>query len=170
MFHFILSVGYLSSLERISGLFDKHSRNTQENLTLADMAVIRRGILKMRDRRSRKRRGDNRRNNTRIYADLDVTAYIDDQEYITKMRNISGNGIQIVEPSDIKMQPSQNCQILIQKDNTSIKLDASVVWKDFGLIGLCFKKQNQKMQKQLNHLSQTLLMVSDSDKDMTDLI
>lgn len=123
----------------------------------------------MRDRRNKKRRGDNRRNNKRIYADLDVTAYIDGQEYITKMRNISGNGMQIIEPSDIKMQPNQDCQILIQKDNTSIKLDASVVWKDFGLIGLSFKKQNQKMQKQLNQLSQKLLMVSVSDKDMADL-
>ncbi|HIF50059.1 MAG TPA: PilZ domain-containing protein [Thiotrichaceae bacterium] len=123
----------------------------------------------MRDRRNKKRNNDNRRNNGRIYADLDITTYIDDQEYITKMRNISGNGMQIVEPTDVEMQPKQDCKILIQDDNTSIILEALVVWKDFGLIGLCFKKQDQRVQKQLNKLSEKLLVTAVSDKDMANL-
>lgn len=124
----------------------------------------------MKDRRKITRYSENRRNKKRIYADIDITAYIDDQEYITKMRNISGNGMQIVEPSNIEMQPRQDCQILIKKDNTSIKLDALVVWKDFGLIGLCFKKQDQKMQKQLNKLSEKLLLTAVTDEDMANLL
>jgi hypothetical protein len=124
----------------------------------------------MKDRRKIKRNIENRRDKKRIYADIDVTAYIDDQEYITKMRNISGNGMQIVEPSDIEIQPQQDCQILIKKDNTSIKLEALVVWKDFGLLGLCFKKQDQKMQKQLNKLSEKLLLTAVTDEYMANLL
>lgn len=124
----------------------------------------------MKDRRKISRNNDNRRNKKRIYADIDVTAYIDDQEYITKMRNISGNGMQIIEPADAEMQPKQNCQILIKKDNASIKLETLVVWKAFGLIGLCFKKQDQKMQKQLNKLSEKLLLTAVSDLDMANLL
>jgi PilZ domain-containing protein len=124
----------------------------------------------MKDRRNRKRHSDNRRDKRRIYTDLGITTYINDQEYITKMRNISGNGMQIVEPSDIDMQPSQDCSILIQEDNTSIKIDALVVWKEFGLVGLCFKKQDQRVQKQLNKLSEKLLLTAVTDEDMANLI
>ena len=124
----------------------------------------------MKDRRNKKRHSDNRRNNKRIYADLDVTTYINDEERVSKMRNISGNGIQIVEPSGIEIQPGQDCKLLIQDDNTSIKLDASIVWIDFGLIGLCFKKQDQKTQKQLNKLSEKLLLTTVPIEDMANLI
>jgi PilZ domain-containing protein len=112
---------------------------------------------------------DDRRFNNRVFVEMDVTTYIDDEKYDTKMRNISGNGMQIVEPANIDITPNQLCQILIQDEGNTIKLDASVVWKDFGLIGLCFKKQNQKIQKQINKLSQRLLMDSISDKGMTGL-
>ncbi|GEM_PF-3599980 len=124
----------------------------------------------MKDRRIRKRQSDNRRNNKRVHAELDITTYINDKEYISKMRNISGNGIQIIEHSDIEIQPEQDCKILIQVDNTNIKLDASVVWKDFGLIGLCFKKQDQKIQKQLNRLSEKLLLTTAPIEDTANLI
>ena len=123
----------------------------------------------MKDRRKIKRTIDNRRNNNRVIAELDVTTFIDDQEYVTIMRNISGNGMQIVEPSDIEIKPQQECQILIKDENTMIKLEASVVWKDFGLIGLCFQKQNQKVQKQLNKLSQKLMMAPVTEKGMVGL-
>ena len=126
----------------------------------------------MKDRRKGKilRSDDNRRSKKRIYTELDVTAFINDQEYFTKMRNISGNGMQIIEPSDIEMQPRQDCQILIKNENTSIKIEALVVWKSFGLIGLCFKKQNSKTQKQLNKLSEKLLLTAVTDADMANLL
>ncbi len=123
----------------------------------------------MKDRRIIKRNIDNRRNNNRVITELDVITFIDDQEFVTKMRNISGNGMQIVEPSDIEIKPQQECQILIKDENTMIRLDASVVWKDFGLIGLCFNKQNQKVQKQINQLSQKLIMAPVTVKGMAGL-
>jgi PilZ domain-containing protein len=124
----------------------------------------------MKDRRNKPRHSTDRRNNSRVYSDIDVSTFINDQEYITKMRNISGNGMQIIEPEDIDMQPKQNCQIIIQDEGTTIRLDASVVWKDFGLIGLCFEKQNQRVQKRINKLSQKLLMVSLTDQGMAGLV
>lgn len=63
------------------------------------------------------------------------------------MHNLSGNGMQILEPADIEMHPEQQCQIVLKEGNTFLKLDAKVVWKEFGLIGLCFEKQNQMVQK-----------------------
>ena len=123
----------------------------------------------MSDRRKKQRNSDDRRNNSRIFVEVDVTALVEDKESKTQMRNLSGNGMQIVEPSYIEMLPKQDCQIVIKDENTIIKLDASVVWKEFGLIGLCFKKQNQKIQKKLNKLSQRLLMVSLTDKGMAGL-
>jgi len=124
----------------------------------------------MRDRRKISRYNENRRNKKRIYYDINITAYIDDQEYITKMRNISGNGMQIIEPSNVDMQAKQDCQILIKKDNTSIKLEALVVWKDLGVVGLCFKKQDKKIQKQLNKLSEKLSLTAVTDEDMANLL
>ncbi len=124
----------------------------------------------MTDRRNRKRHNDNRRNKNRIYAELDITAYVNDEECFTKMRNISGTGMQIVEPSGVEMNPKQDCQILIQYENTSIKIEALVVWNDFGLIGLCFKKQEQSVQKQLNKLSENLSVNAITDMDMADLL
>ena len=126
----------------------------------------------MKDRRlNRKlRSNDNRRNKKRIYAELNITAFVNDQEYHTKMRNISGNGIQIVEPSDAGLQPKQECHILIKHENTSIKLEALVIWKEFGLIGLCFKKQSAKLQKQLNKLSEALSLTAVTDVDMANLL
>ncbi len=124
----------------------------------------------MTDRRNRKRHNDNRRNKNRIYAELDITAYVNDEECFTKMRNISGTGMQIVEPSGVEMNPKQDCQILIQYENTSIKIEALVVWNDFGLIGLCFKKQEQSVQKQLNKLSENLSVSAVTDMDMADLL
>jgi PilZ domain-containing protein len=124
----------------------------------------------MKDRRKKPRNSNNRRVNDRIFVDLDITTYINDEQFVTKMRNISGNGMQIVEPVNIEIQPEQDCQILIKDKDISIKLDASVVWRDFGLIGLCFKKQNRKIQKQLNKLSQQLLMLPITDKGMAGLV
>jgi c-di-GMP-binding flagellar brake protein YcgR len=124
----------------------------------------------MSERRNRKRHSDNRRDKKRIYAELDVKAYINDEEYLTKMRNISGNGMQIVEPSDVEVQTQQDCKVLIQQDNTSIKIEALVVWKDFGLVGLCFKKQTPKIQKQLNKLSEKLELIAVTDIDMANLV
>lgn len=123
----------------------------------------------MRDRRRKPRNSEDRRNNGRIFVELDITTRMEDKESVTKMRNISGNGMQIIEPDNIEMQPQQDCQVLINDEGKTIKLDASVVWKEFGLIGLCFKKQNQKIQKQLNKLSQKLMMGSLSDKGMASL-
>jgi c-di-GMP-binding flagellar brake protein YcgR len=124
----------------------------------------------MRDRRKKTRNNDDRRNNNRVFTDIDVTTFIDNQEYHTKMRNISGNGMQIVEPTEIEMQPKQNCKIVIKDEGAIINLEASVVWKDFGLIGLSFEKQNPKNQKRINKLSQKLLMVSLTDKGMAGLV
>jgi hypothetical protein len=126
----------------------------------------------MKDRRiNRKLKGgENRRNKKRIYAELDVTAYIDDMEYFTKMRNISGNGMQIMEPSDVELQPKQECQIQIKHENIMLKLGALVVWKNFGLIGLCFKKQSPKTQKLLNKLSESLSLTAVTDMDMANLL
>lgn len=124
----------------------------------------------MTSQHHRKHNDDNRRHNKRIYSDIDVTAYINDEEYLTKMRNISGNGMQIIEPSDVDLQSGQDCEILVQYENTSIKIEALVVWKDFGLIGLCFKKQNQSLQKQLNKLSEKLSQTAVTDMDMADLV
>ena len=124
----------------------------------------------MKERRNRKQHGDNRRNKKRIYAELDVSIYVDDEIYSTKMRNISGNGMQIVEPSDTTLEPQQDCQILIQEENTSIKIEALVVWNDFGYIGLCFKKQTQSVQKQLNKLSEKLLVTTVNDMSMANLV
>ena len=118
----------------------------------------------MNDRRKHKQNSDERRNNNRVFVELDVTTLVENKEAVTKMRNLSGNGMQIIEPSDIEMQPKQECQVLINDDGTTLKLDASVVWKEFGLIGLCFKKQNQNIQKRINKLSQKLIMISLSDE------
>lgn len=98
----------------------------------------------MSARPNRKHNSDNRRDNKRIYTVLDITAYINDQEYVTKMRNISGNGMQIIESSDVEMKVRQDCKVLIQNENTSIKPEAVVVWINSGLIGLCFKKTRSK--------------------------
>ncbi len=124
----------------------------------------------MSERRKKLHNSDERRNNNRVFVELEVTALIEDKKSKTKMRNLSGNGMQIVEPSDIEMLPKQDCQIQIKDEGTIIMLDASVVWKEFGLIGLCFKKQNQNTQKRLNKLSQKLLMVSLTDKGITGLV
>jgi PilZ domain-containing protein len=126
----------------------------------------------MKDRRKSKklRSSDNRRSKKRIYAECDVTAFINDKEYSTKMRNISGNGMQILEPPDVEIQTRQECYILIQDGNTSIKLEALVVWQNFGLLGLCFKKQSPKTQKQLNKLSETLLLTAVTDVDIANLL
>jgi PilZ domain-containing protein len=124
----------------------------------------------MKDRRKKPRNSDDRRNNNRVFAEIDVVAFVNDEKFSTKMRNISGNGMQITEPADIEMQPEQECKIIIKDESTTIKLDASVVWKEFGLIGLCFKKQNQRIQKQINKLSQRLLMISLTDKGMAGLV
>lgn len=123
----------------------------------------------MKDRRKMKRSNDNRRNNNRVVADLDVIAVVNDEEVVTKMQNFSGNGIQIIEPSNIDINPHQDCQLLIKDKDTTIKLGASVVWKDFGLVGLCFHKQTQKIQKQLNQLSQKLMMAPVTEKRIAGL-
>ncbi len=118
----------------------------------------------------KKHHADDRRNNDRVFAELDVTTFVEDRIAVTKMRNLSGNGMQIIEPSDIEMQPKQECQILINDNGATLKLDASVVWKEFGLIGLCFKKQNQNIQKRINKLSQRLIMVSLTDEGIAGLV
>jgi hypothetical protein len=123
----------------------------------------------MNDRRKKPRKSDDRRDNNRVFAELSITTIVEDKESITKMRNLSGNGMQIIEPAEIEMQPNQNCQVLLKEGKTSLKLDATVVWKEFGLIGLCFKKQNQMVQKQINKLSQQLSMVALTDEGMTGL-
>ena len=111
-----------------------------------------------------------RRNKKRIYAELDVSIYVDDEIHSTKMRNISGNGMQIVEPLDTTLEPQQDCQILIQEENTRVRIEALVVWNDFGYIGLCFKKQTQRVQKQLNKLSDKLLVTTVNDMSMANLV
>jgi hypothetical protein len=124
----------------------------------------------MKDRRKTPRNTDDRRNNNRVFTDIDVITLIENEKFHTKMRNISGNGMQIIEPSNIELQPRQSCQVMIKDEDATIKVKASVVWKDFGLIGLCFEKQNQKIQKQINKLSQKLLMISLTDKGMAGLV
>lgn len=122
----------------------------------------------MKDRRKNPH-DDDRRNNDRVIAKLDITAVIEDREALTEMRNLSGNGMQIIEPADIEMHPEQKCQIVLKEGNTFLKLHAKVVWKEFGLIGLCFEKQNQMVQKQINKLSQKLSMVSLTDQGLRSL-
>lgn len=124
----------------------------------------------MRDRRKKPRMGDDRRNNDRVFAKLDITTIIEDKEVTTEMRNLSGNGMQIIEPAEFELKTDQECQVLLSEGNTSIKLDAKVVWKEFGLIGLCFKKQNQLVQKQINKLSQKLSMVALTDEGISGLV
>jgi hypothetical protein len=123
----------------------------------------------MLDRRKKERKSLDRRFNNRVFVELDVTVRIDDKNYATKMRNLSGNGMQIMEPENIEIDPKQNCHILIKDRDNIINLDAAAVWKEFGLIGLCFKKQNQKTQKQLNKLSQRLLETSVANDDVANL-
>ncbi len=123
----------------------------------------------MSDRRKKTRNSDDRRNNQRVFVDLNVTTLVNDKKFVSKMRNISGNGMQIVEPSDIDIQPNQDCKVIIKDENVSIQLDASVVWRDFGLLGLSFKKQDPNIQKKLNKLSQKLLMISFTDSGMAGL-
>lgn len=122
----------------------------------------------MKDRRKNPY-DDDRRNNDRVIAKLDITAVVEDREAPTEMRNLSGNGMQIIEPADIEMHPEQQCQIVLKEGNTFLKLHAKVVWKEFGLIGLCFEKQNQMVQKQINKLSQKLSMVALTDQGLRSL-
>lgn len=112
---------------------------------------------------------NDRRNNDRVVTKLGITAVIEDREALTEMRNLSGNGMQIIEPTDIEMHPNQKCQIVLKEGNTFLKLNAKVVWKEFGLIGLCFEKQNQMVQKQINKLSQKLSMVALTDQGLSGL-
>lgn len=123
----------------------------------------------MKDRRKKPHTGDDRRNNDRVFAKLDITTVVENREAVTVMRNLSGNGMQIIEPTEFEMHPEQDCQILLKEGNTFLKLDAKVVWKEFGLIGLCFKKQNQIVQKQLNKLSQKLSMIALTDQKLSGL-
>ena len=123
----------------------------------------------MVDRRKKPRKGDDRRNNDRVFAKLDITTIVENKEASTEMRNLSGNGMQIIEPSDVEMHPDQECQIVLKEGNTFLKLEAKVVWKEFGLIGLCFEKQNHMVQKQINKLSQKLSMVALTDQRLTGL-
>jgi hypothetical protein len=122
----------------------------------------------MKDRRKNSY-DDDRRNNDRVIAKLDITAVVEEKEAHTEMRNLSGNGIQIIEPANIEMQPNQECQIVLKEGNTFLKLHAKVVWKEFGLIGLCFEKQNQMVQKQINKLSKKLSMVALTDQELSNL-
>ena len=122
----------------------------------------------MKDRRKNPY-DDDRRNNDRVIAKLDITAVVEDREAPTEMRNLSGNGMQIIKPADIEMHPEQQCQIVLKEGNTFLKLHAKVVWKEFGLIGLCFEKQNQMVQKQINKLSQKLSMVALTDQGLRSL-
>lgn len=123
----------------------------------------------MRDRRKKPAQADDRRNNDRVSTKLHVIAVVDEKEAATTMRNLSGNGIQISEPSELEMYPKQECKILIKEGNTFLKLDAKVVWKEFGLIGLCFKKPNHIVQKKINKLSQRLSMIALTDQGLTRL-
>lgn len=111
----------------------------------------------MKDRRKKARNSEDRRFNNRVFVELDVVAYFNDEKFETKMRNLSGNGMQIVQPSDIEIKTQQDCKILLKDEDKNLKLDAKVVWNDFGLVGLCFEKQSQKIQKQLNNLSNKLI-------------
>ena len=63
---------------------------------------------------------DDRRFNNRVFAELDIVAFFNDEGY-------------------------------------ELKLNAQVVWNEFGLIGLCFEKQSKEIQKQINKLSSRLL-------------
>ncbi len=123
----------------------------------------------MRHQRKKSAHDDDRRNNDRVSAKLDIIAIVEEQEAAIMMRNLSGNGIQITEPSEIEMYPEQKCQILIKEGSTFLKLDAKVVWKEFGLIGLCFKKQNHIVQKKINKLTQRLSMIALTDQGLTGL-
>ena len=123
----------------------------------------------MKDRRKKPHTGDDRRNNDRVFAKLDITTVVENKEAVTVMRNLSGNGMQIIEPTEFEMHPDQDCQVFLKEGNTFLKLDAKVVWKEFGLIGLCFKKQNQIVQKQLNKLSQKLSMIALTDQKLSGL-
>lgn len=115
------------------------------------------------------RKSEERRFNNRVFVELDIVAYFDNKEFTTKMRNLSGNGIQIVQPPELEIQEKQDCHILLKDEEKELKLNAQVVWNEFGLIGLCFEKQSQKIQKQLNNLSNKLLS-SMSAKDNPELV
>ena len=75
----------------------------------------------MRHQRKKSAQDDDRRNNDRVSAKLDIIAIVEEQEAAIMMRNLSGNGIQITEPSEFEMYPEQKCQILIKEGSTFLK-------------------------------------------------
>lgn len=125
----------------------------------------------MRDRRSISRDNDScdRRVNNRISTELVVTTYIDDKKFETRLRNMSGHGIQIIEPPHSKFQQNQDCRIQIRNEFNTIELNARVIWKKYGLIGLCFTKSEHQIQKQINKLSRKVLMSSIAANGMSAL-
>lgn len=111
----------------------------------------------MREKYKNARNIDERRFDNRVSVEHDVVAFFNDERYETKMRNLSGNGMQIVHPDDIEVQIRQDCHVLLRGDGKELKLSAQVIWIEYGLIGLRFEKLSPKTQKQLNSLANQFL-------------
>lgn len=110
-----------------------------------------------------------RRFNNRIVAELVITAFINDKKFETHMRNMSGNGMQIFQPRGSKLKLNQYCRIQIKNEFNTIELNARVIWKESGLIGLSFTNSEHEIQHQINKLSRKLLMSSIAANGMSAL-
>lgn len=128
----------------------------------------------MSERRNTPRYNDSfdscdRRINNRISAELVVTAYVENSKFKTRMRNMSGNGMQVIDPPRSRFQSNQDCRIQIKNEFNTIELNARVIWKKHGLIGLSFTNSEHQIQHQVNKLSRKLLMSSIAANGMSAL-
>ncbi len=94
-----------------------------------------------------------KRDNCRIQAMIDVSTYIDNKKLDTYMHNLSCSGIMIVDHPDCCYEPDRECKITIPvSDEKSLELNAKVVWKKDGLVGLTFANMDEKTISNLNQL------------------
>ena len=125
----------------------------------------------MLERRNPSRQTVDRRNKNRIYAEFDISTLINEQEIKTRVRNMSCSGIQLVEPDASEIAIYQDCQIFITDQNTDekIELNARVIWKRFGLMGLSFQNMDKEAKQSLDHLLNMKFMESVSVNGMSAL-
>ena len=94
-----------------------------------------------------------KRDNCRIQAMIDVSTYIDNKKLNTYMHNLSCSGIMIVDHPDCCYEPGRECKITIPVgNNKTLELNAKVVWKKDGLVGLTFSNMDEKTSSNLHQL------------------
>ncbi len=93
------------------------------------------------------------RDKGRVQAMIDISTYIDNKKLDTYMRNLSCSGIMIVDDPDTDYEPGRECKIAIPLDESrSIELDAKIVWRKDGLVGLNFPNIDESASSNLNQL------------------